>query len=268
MNLTYPDTSKQQVIQAWTVRALGTAGTVVTLAAGSGLIWSAVSAGVGLGALAALAGLGFAAVQAVPLGVQMLENRVLGLHKREARRNPIEQLQNDCLQREERLCGFRQALVDICAQITSLRQMIDARHRTDPTQNLATQKLAVERMSTFYEANCTRLEEANAALGAFREQVQQKVFEWEFAQAGQAVMAALHPGSMDDLLQGMLTDEALRAVQTRFNTVFAELDVEMRSVRAPAPGRSREQPLPPLEVLAGAVTVPTWASKANQGDRS
>ncbi|WP_338414978.1 hypothetical protein [uncultured Sphaerotilus sp.] len=254
MKLTRPDNLTPQIIQTWTVRAAGTAGTVVALAAGSGLVWSAVSTGIGLGALALLAGVGFAAIQAVPLGVQMLENRVLGLHKREARRNPIEQLQTDCLRREERLQGFRQALVGIGAQIRSLQQMIDARRRVDATQNLATQEHAVQRMQAFYEANCTRLEEAHAALSAFREQVQQKVFEWEFAQAGQVVMAALHPSATEDLLQGLLTDEALRAVQTRFNTVFAELDVEMRSVRAPATSRSRERPLPPLEVLISAGT--------------
>jgi hypothetical protein len=32
----------------------------------------------------------------------------------------------------------------------------------------------------------------------------------------------------------LLTDEALRSVQLRFNTVFAELDVEMRSMDSPA----------------------------------
>jgi hypothetical protein len=34
-------------------------------------------------------------------------------------------------------------------------------------------------------------------------------------------------------MQDMLTDEALRAVQDRFNTVFAELDMQMRAVDAP-----------------------------------
>jgi hypothetical protein len=60
------------------------------------------------------------------------------------------------------------------------------------------------------------------------------MFEWDFAQAGHVVMAALRPGELNDLMQDLLTDEALRSVQNRFNTVFAELDVEMRSMDSPA----------------------------------
>ncbi len=216
----------------WVFRGLAVLATVCLLAFSAPLVWAAVSAGAGVVALTALAAVGFAAFQALPLGLQKLENQLLKMRKLEARNNPIEQLQNECLRREDRLQSFRQALVKIGGQIESMRQMIDERRHSDPQHVLHRQERAVQRMAQFYEANVHRLDDANAALEAFQNQVKQKVFEWEFAQAGQVVMQALNPREMDDLMQGLLTDEALRSVQQRFNTVFAELDVEMRGMDA------------------------------------
>ena len=34
-------------------------------------------------------------------------------------------------------------------------------------------------------------------------------------------------------MQDLMTDEALRTVQSRFNAVFAELDIEMRAIDGP-----------------------------------
>ena len=88
-------------------------------------------------------------------------------------------------------------------------------------------------MAQFHDINLARLEQAHAALQAFRQQVQQKLFEWQFAQAGQVVMQAMRPSEVADLMQDLLTDEALRSVQSHFNSVFAELDIEMRALDAP-----------------------------------
>jgi hypothetical protein len=206
------------------------------LALATPLIWAAVSAGLGLAALAGMAVVGMAAFQALPWGLQKLENRILAARKAEAQANPVEQLQNDCLRREQRLLAFRRALVSIGAKIESMTQMVQDRAQHDPGHVLDRQLQAIQRMRHFYECNLVRLNEAQSALDAFRHQVKQKMFEWEFAQAGQVVMHALNPGALEDLLQDLLTDAALRSVQDRFNTVFAELDVEMRSMQAPTHG--------------------------------
>jgi hypothetical protein len=94
------------------------------------------------------------------------------------------------------------------------------------------------------------LDEAHHALEDFRSQVKQKVFEWEFAKAGQDVMAALNPSEMQDLVQDLLSDEALRAVQNRFNMVFAELDVDLRSINAPTRNYLADTALDPMEALS------------------
>ncbi len=217
----------------WLPRAAALAGISAGLALSAPFIWSAVSAGLGVIGLV-LMGLFVAVVfHGLPLGMQKLENRLLAARKAEARNNPIEQLQNDCIRRELRLQSFRHALVEMGGQIEDMRQMIEDRQQTDPAHVLDRQQRALQRMAQFYDCNVGRLEEAQAALEAFRHQVKQKLFEWQFAQAGQVVMGALRPSEIDALMQDLMTDEALRAVQSRFNAVFAELDIEMRAVDGP-----------------------------------
>jgi hypothetical protein len=249
--------TNQQTV--WAVRGLAAVATVVLLSFITPLVWAAVSAGAGLVALATLGVLGFVAIQSIPLGMQRLENHLLRMRKKEAGTNPIEQLQNDCLRREERLNAFRSALVTIGGQIESLGQMLEERRQSDPAQILDRQSRALERMEQFYHVNLDRLDEAHAALEAFRDQVKQKMFEWEFAQAGQVVMNSLNPSEMEDLMQGLLTDEALSSVQTRFNRVFAELDVEMRSIDAPTHALLKATRLQPVSELGASNDLKVWS---------
>ena len=249
----------QQVhdFKLWALRGGAMFGTLVLLALSDPLVWAAVSTGAGLAALAGMAAVGFAAFQALPLALQKLENRLLQLRKAEARANPIEQLQNDCLRREERLQSFRQALVTIGGQIENMSQMIQERRHLDPEHVLDRQERALRRMQQFYQANIRRLEEAHAALQAFRHQVKQKMFEWEFAQAGQVVMEALNPSEMQDLMQGLLTDEALTEVQSRFNRVFAELDVELSSMDSPTRDYLASNRFDPMDALQVSTVLKT-----------
>lgn len=218
----------------WLPRAAAIVAVTAGLALSAPLIWGAVSAGLGLLALAGFLAFGFVVFQALPWLMQRLENRLLAARKAEARANPIEQLQNDCLRREARLASFRRALVEIGMQIENMRQMLDERRHLDPAQVLDRQERALQKMTQFHHINVARLEQAHAALQAFRQQVQQKLFEWQFAQAGQVVMDAMRPTEVADLMQDLLSDEALRSVQSHFNAVFAELDIEMRSLDAPS----------------------------------
>jgi hypothetical protein len=215
------------------VRCVAVCSTVALLALSAPMVWSAVSAGVGLAALAALAAAGTLVFQSLPLIMQGLENRLLRLRKAAAATNPIEQLQNDCMRREQRLTAFRNALATIGGQIESMAQMIEERRHVDPGHVLNRQARALQKMVRFHAGNVKRLDEAEAALEAFRHHVRQKMFEWEFAQSGEVVMAALNPSELNDLMQDLLTDVALQSVQKRFNQVFAELDLEMRAIDAP-----------------------------------
>jgi hypothetical protein len=237
------------------------AGTVIAavalLGASLPIIGAAVQAGLGLFALAAMGVVGIAFTQAMPLLMQKLENRLLAARKQEARTNPVEQLHHECMRREQRLESFRRALIHIGGKIESMEQMLSDRAHADPQHVLDRQRRALERMRHFYRCNLERLDEAQSALEAFQRQVKQKMFEWEFARAGQVVMSALRPESMEDLMQDLLTDEALKSIQDRFNQVFAELDVELHSINAPTYEMLCEAKREALEGLSVA-KLPMW----------
>ena len=131
-----------------------------------------------------------------------------------------------------------------------MREMVQKRKGIAPHFVLDKQERAIARMDHFYQANIGRLKEAHQALEDFRTQVKQKSFEWEFAQAGQVVMAALNPAELQDLMQDLLSDEALRSVQNRFNMVFAELDVDLRSINAPTRNFLTGSELDPMDALS------------------
>jgi hypothetical protein len=217
----------------WIVRGLAIIATVALLAVLSPLVWAAASAGAGLAALLAMGGAGFVAMQTLPLALQKLENRLLALRKAEARRSPIEQLQNEMLRRSERLRSFRNALVTVGGQIESIEEMVAQRRHQDPGHILERQDRALQRLRQFHGVNLNRLVQAQAALDEFRLTVQRKDSEWRMALAIDDANTALDPNATDNLIQDLLTDTALRTVQDRFNTVFAELDVQMSSTEGP-----------------------------------
>lgn len=242
-------------LRLWLVRAVAVGVTIGLLAVSTPVIWAAVSGGLGVMALATMAVGGTILFQALPWGLQRLENRLLKLRKSEARTNPIEQLQNDCLRREERLQSFRRALATIGGQIESMTQMVAERRHIDPGHVLDRQERALERMRHFYACNLRRLDDARAALEAFQHQVKQKTFEWEFAEQGRIAIKAL-PNALKDLVQDLLTDEALRSVRDRFNTVFAELDLDLRAADAPTRSLMVDDGLDRL----GALSLPDHAA--------
>ena len=215
------------------LRGLGVAGAVLALAVFAPVVWLAAAGGAGLVALGMLLALAFAAIQALPLAAQKLENRLLAARKAEARRNPIEQLQSELLRRADRLKVFRRALVTVGGQIESISQMIAARRHLDPAHVLEQQQRALQRLQQFQDMNLRRLNSAEQALGEFRSTIERKESEWRIALAIEEATAALDPNAAEGLMQDLLADTALRRVQERFNAVFAELDVQMCSVDAP-----------------------------------
>ena len=218
--------NKQRV---WVVRALAVAFVIGLLALATPLIWAAVSAGTGLAALMAIAAMGTAAFHAMPLAMQKLENRLLAARKAEARRNPIEQLQNEMLRRSERLKSFRKALVTVGGKIESIAQMIAEHRHRDPEFELDRQQRALHRLQQFHGVNLKRLGRAQEALEEFKLTIERKESEWTIAVAIGDANDLLDPHASDNLMRDLLTDTALREVQERFNYVFAELDVQMSS---------------------------------------
>lgn len=214
-------------------RGLALLATLGLLAIAAPLVWAAVSAAVGIMGLVGIIVVGVATFQVLPVLLQKMENHVLQLRKNEARTNPIEQLQNEMLRRAERLQVFRRALVTVGGQIETIRELLQVCQQRDPTHALERHQRALNRLQQFHEVNLARLAKAQAALEEFRSMVERKSGEWRIALAISEASELLDPHATDNLLQDLLTDTALRTVQERFNSVFAELDVQMSSLDSP-----------------------------------
>lgn len=230
---TSPVTIDKRHAQSWAIRAVGIAAITALLAVAAPLVWNAVMAGVGIGLIALMLLSAAIVFKALPFGLQTLENHLLALRKAEARRNPIEQLQNEMLRRAHRLKNFRKALVEVGGQIESIEDMLKESQRKDPSHVMERQQRALFRLKQFHSMNLNRLVQAQAALEEYRLTVARKESEWRIALAIQDTTEALNPHEAEDLMQGLMTDTALRSVQDRFNAVFAELDIQMRSESSP-----------------------------------
>jgi hypothetical protein len=215
------------------LRIAAAAAAVVLLAIFAPVVWLAAAGGVGLVITGGVLAIAYALVQALPWLAQRLENSLLAARKAEARRNPIEQLQNELLRRAVRLHAFRDALVTVGGQVESIAQMLADRRHRDPQHELDRQEKALRRLQQFHALNIARLQHAQAALDDFRAAIERKESEWRIALAIDEASTLLDPRTADALTQDLLTDTALRTVQERFNNVFAELDVQMCSLDAP-----------------------------------
>jgi hypothetical protein len=218
------DAGEQQ--RVWMVRIGAALAGIAVLAFMAPMIVLAVTGGVGLLALAVIGAVGVAMFQALPLLGQKLENRLLAARKAEARRNPIEQLQNFLLQKRLRVAAFKQAVMSIGAQIRSMGDMIEERKRQRPGYDATKQENAVKAMKEAHVLLVVKYKNAEQALVQLNDVVEDKKFEWKFGQAGQAAIQNLNATSGQELLDQMLADEAFDSVRDNFNQVFAELEME------------------------------------------
>lgn len=216
----------KQEQKSWLAR-IGVAGAgVALLAILLPIIFMALQAVLGLAAIGVVAVAAFAVVKALPMLGQKWENKLLSVRKAEARANPIEQMQNRLLQKQQQLDAFRLALTEIGAQISGMERMITDRAKTDPGQDLSMQKAAVFKMTEFYGQMKAKFSAACVALADLTKEVERKKFEFGFAQAGASALRAMSVSDADNMLKDMLADEAFKAVEQRFDSTFAALDLE------------------------------------------
>lgn len=199
---------------------------IVVLAFSAQILWAAASAGIAIGVLAIMALFAFGFTQMIPFFGQKLENRILKNRKEEARKNPIEQLQNYLLDKAAQVKAFKEAVGQIGAQIKSMEDMLSNRKRQRPDRDTSKQEASLMAMKQAHAALVAKYKAAEKALHDLTEVIEDKKFEWKFAQAGQQAMQSLSAASGEDLLAQMLADEAFDSVRDNFNQVFADLEME------------------------------------------
>ena len=177
----------------------------------------------GLGLLG-VAGIGF--IKLLPWLGQKWENKILAMRKAEARQNPIEQLQNFFIEKRQKVNQFKSAVAQIGGQIRSLGDMLVQRKKEKPNADLSKQQESLEAMKKAHAILVTKYQNAETALTQLQDVIEDRKFEWNFAQAGKSAISALNSTSGEELINQMLADEAHSAVLNNFNSVFADLDME------------------------------------------
>lgn len=218
--------------ESWKTRGVAILVGVLVLALAAPLIWNAVAAGIGLAVLGGIVLGVLAVIQCIPMLGQKLENKILGARKAEARANPIEQQQNESRRRAEQINATQKALSAINGQIETMKDMIADRRREDPTYDFTQQERSLEKMKQFYQARCIKLSRAQKALVEYNKMIERNIFNWEFAKKGRVALQSLNASDQEAIMQGILSDESNRAVQEEFNSVCADLDVEVMQLNS------------------------------------
>jgi hypothetical protein len=194
-------------------------------------IATAIRAGAGLLVLGAMLLVAWASLHALPYVGQRIEVWLLRARMHAARENPLEEMLSRLVARSEQLARYRAALAAIAAQIEGMRDMLAERSKADPSHDTTKQAAALQKMSAFHAYHVKQMAVAQLALADYREHLDAKRFEWNFALAGERVLESLHASDRESIVRELLSDEATRSVQANFNRVFATLELELQAVQ-------------------------------------
>lgn len=216
---------------------------------------AAASAAVGLAVIGIIGIIGIAAFQAMPMLAQKWENRLLAARKREARKNPIEQAENEYLRRSQQYQAFRAALEKIGGMVANFGSKLERTRREKPNYDLRAETEAYEKMKLFYQNRKDRLVKADQLLDAFKEKIEEARTKWEFQLEANAAIRAMNVTDKEAKINEILTEVAFDSVQQEFNTVFAKLDVDAAEIS----GQKQLQFAPGVMLDISAIRVPQLA---------
>lgn len=208
------------------VRGAAVGGTILILGAATPVLMGALTSMLGIGAIGVLAVSYVGIVRTLPFLGQKLENSLLKARKAEARENPMEQLQNRYIEKKKFLDRTKEALALIGKNVTSMERRLDSRRQQDSMHDLTRAQKQLDAARAFYEANIARYQEAKKKLEEFRIAIDRWGFDYQFAMDGKEVIAGLTGVHSDDPEQEVLTEEAVRSIESQYDQVFATMELD------------------------------------------
>ena len=164
--------------------------------------------------------------------VQIEMNRHLLALKSEAKKNPIEQAQNEYLRRSGQYEAFKRALETIGGKVGAFKSKLDKTKREKPRYDLSQETAAYDKMKQFYDNRIERLGVAHIKLGEFRDKIEEASTKWEFQLAANDAIRAMNATDQEAKINEILTEVAFDSVQQEFDAVFARLDVDAAEISA------------------------------------
>jgi len=184
------------------------------------IIFTVIQGMVGL----AVAGIvGFGIIQAAPWASLKLSNFFMGLMKSEARKNPVETMQNLYRQRQEALAKAEAQIRAFNGKVQTYSVQVDKMKAKypDEAQKFIDHLTAMHKLK---DSRYAKLKAAEKSLDEYYATIQKASAIWEMSQAANDMADAAGLLSEGDAIQRIQNDEALNSVAESMANSFAELE--------------------------------------------
>src|SRR3989339_146274 len=156
---------------------------------------------------------------------QKLDNQIMGLRKKEARENPIEQLQNELISSQRIFDARKIALSDFHSEIKNTEDDLKKSKDEFPNEDWSSDEITLSEAKAQYKEKEIELGEAEGALLAFAGQIKVRERRLKMAMSTEKLTAKTK-SSKEEVVSKILIDEAFDAVRDRLNSAMSAIQVE------------------------------------------
>lgn len=179
-------------------------------------------------AMACIIGLGlFMGFSALPLLLRWWRIQVIKLIKAAARRNPVETLQLELIDRKKAFEAAGAMVVTVSAMRNSLREKLDEYVEKHGVKDADLER-SINQLSGLVDRLRTSLRHAGIKLAEFERFVARQADRWKLAKATGELAVLLKEAGGGDVTDRFLQDEAIDSIRGALNLSFAEIDQILR----------------------------------------
>lgn len=186
----------------------------------------------GLAGLALAAVIGAAIIQFAPVVSMKFANWKLKGMKAEAKKNPIETMQNNLNADRERFELAEKGFRVFRGKVRTLKSRVEASRSKVSAAGLKPMEDALAGMQALLEQREAKLRAASHAIELKQKNIEEKRILWDLSLAAED--AVMHSGGHADALAAITNTEADNAVDERVNLALGDLDDELFELGAQA----------------------------------
>jgi hypothetical protein len=165
----------------------------------------------------------FMGFSALPLILRWWRIHVFRLMKATARRNPVETLQLELIQRREAFEAAAAKVIAVSSMRDSLREKLDEYVQNHKTKDASLEK-SINQLSELVDRLRASLRQAGIKLEEFERFVARQADRWKLAKATGELAVLLKESGGGDVTDRFLQDEAIESIRDQLNFSFAHID--------------------------------------------
>jgi hypothetical protein len=148
----------------------------------------------------------------------------------EVRRNPIAFLEADYRRRKELYEAQRVVVTRFAGRVETHVQNFNRRKRDRPRMDFSGEETAIERMKLFHQNRMERLNNGFQLLNRFADKIEEARTRWELKRSAAEALADERDLDLDAAFQEVLSDIAFDTVNSEFQMVFAQIEVDAQEM--------------------------------------